>query len=438
MDPSSTAAGVAAALLLVLANGFFVAAEFSIVKVRGTQLQPLAARSARARLALHITHHLDSYLAACQVGITLSSLALGWLGEPAIAGLIELPLAAVIGSFAPAVAHGIAIALAFALISALHIVLGELAPKSVAIQRALPTALWAAYPLHWFYRAMYPFIAALNTIGNAVVLRFGLQPATEAERAHSPDELGLILDAASTAGTLESVERDMARRAMTFGDRTVSSVMVPRTEMISVSERATVPEMLALSAAHPFTRLPVHRAGSEEILGVLHIRDLAHAKSSEVTAGELSRPVVIVPENADLLDALALFRRERTPVAVVIDEYGGTAGIVTLGSIAEMLLGQVGDEFEPGRVLFEPRPDGSLLIDGLTPLDDVRERLKIDLAEVPADTISGLIVDRLGRVAAVGDAVDEEGVRFEVIAVDGHRIDKVRATRDTAEAALRS
>jgi CBS domain containing-hemolysin-like protein len=438
MDPSSTAAGVAAALLLVLANGFFVAAEFAIVKVRGTQLQPLAARSARARLALHITGHLDSYLAACQVGITLSSLALGWLGEPAIAGLIEIPLLAVIGPFAPAVAHGIAIAFAFALISALHIVLGELAPKSVAIQRALPTALWAAYPLHWFYRAMYPFIAALNTIGNAVVRRFGLETASAAERAHSPDELALILDDASRAGTVESVERDMARRALTFGDRTVSSVMVPRTEMISVSERATVPEVLALNAAHPFTRLPVHRAGSEEIIGVLHIRDLAQAKSSDITAGALSRPVAIVPENADLLDALTLFRRERTPVAVVIDEYGGTAGIVTLGAIAELLLGQIGNEFEPGRVLFDQRPDGSLLIDGLAPLDDVRDHLGIELREVPAETIAGLIVDRLGRVAAVGDAVDEEGIRFEVIAVDGHRIDKIRAIRNSSEPAIRS
>jgi CBS domain containing-hemolysin-like protein len=438
MDPSSTAAGVAAALLLVLANGFFVAAEFSIVKVRDTQLQPLARRSARARLAIHIAGHLDAYLAACQVGITLSSLALGWIGEPAIAGLLEPPLTAAIGAFAPALAHGIAIALAFALISMLHIVLGELAPKSVAIQRALPTALWAAYPLHWFYKAMYPFIASLNTIGNAVVGVFGLQPATSAERAHSPEELGLMLDAAGSAGTVESVERDVARRALTFGERTVSSVMVPRTEMISVSEGATVPEMLALSAAHPFTRLPVHRAGGEEILGVLHIRDLAHAKSSDVTAGDLSRPIAIVPENADLLDALALFRRERTPVAVVIDEYGGTAGIVTLGAIAELLLGQVGDEFEPARVLFDERPDGSLLINGLAPLDDVRERLGIGLADVPADTISGLIVDRLGRVAAVGDAIEEEGVHFEVVAVDGHRIDQVRAIRDNAEPAIRS
>lgn len=430
MDPSSTAAGVAAALLLVLANGFFVAAEFSIVKVRDTQLQPLVHRSARARLAMHITGHLDEYLAACQVGITLSSLALGWIGEPAIAGLFEVPLAAVFGGFAPALAHGIAIALAFALISMLHIVLGELAPKSVAIQRAVPTALWAAYPLHWFYRAMYPFIAALNTIGNAVVSLVGLRPATSAERAHSPEELGLLLDAAGSAGTVETIERDVARRALTLGDRTVSSVMVPRTEMISVSESATVAELLALSVAHPFTRLPVHRAESEEIVGVLHIRDLAHARSSEVTAGELSRPVAIVPENADLLDALALFRRERARVAVVIDEYGGTAGLVTLGAIAEQLLGPVGDEFSPGRHLIVERPDGSLLIDGLTSLDDVRERLAIPLSDVPATTVSGLVIDRLGRVAVVGDAVHADGVRFEVASVDGRRIDHVVAIRE--------
>src|SRR5688572_6101005 len=248
MDPSSTAAGVAAALLLVLANGFFVAAEFSIVKVRGTQLQPLAARSARARLALHITRHLDSYLAACQVGITLSSLALGWLGEPAIAGLIEIPLVALIGPFAPAVAHAIAIALAFALISAMHIVLGELAPKSVAIQRALPTALWAAYPLHWFFRAMYPFIHALNAVGNRVVGLMGLRPATESERAHSPEELALLVDEAGAAGIIEPAERDVARRALSFGDRSVRSVMIPRTEVVSIPETATIADVLAVSA----------------------------------------------------------------------------------------------------------------------------------------------------------------------------------------------
>jgi CBS domain containing-hemolysin-like protein len=432
MEPFDTTAGIAVAILLVLANGFFVAAEFAIVKVRGTQLQPLAQHSARARLAVQITHRLDSYLAACQVGVTLSSLGLGWIGEPSVAGLLEPPLAAIVGGFAPALAHGVAIVLGFALISTLHIVLGELAPKSVAIQRAVGTSLLVAYPLHWFYRATSPFVVMLNALGNAVVGLIGLKPATAADIAHSTDELALILDAASTAGTLEAGERDVARRALTFGERTVRSVMVPRTEMVSVAESATVPELLALSATRPFTRLPVHRDGGEEIVGVVHIRDVAHASSPGLTARQLSRPVAIVPENADLLDALALFRRERARVAVVVDEYGGTAGIVTLGAIAEQLIGPVGDEFEPGRTLFDQRPDGSLLIDGLAPLVDVRERLGIELKDVPAETVSGLVVDRLGRVAAVGDVVHVDGVRFEVVAIDGRRIERVRAVPESA------
>lgn len=433
MEPFDTTAGLAIALILVLANGFFVAAEFAIVKVRSTQLQPLAQSSARARLAVHITHRLDSYLAACQVGVTLSSLALGWIGEPSVAGVLEPPLAALVGGLAPALAHAVAIVVGFALISTLHIVVGELAPKSVAIQRAVGTSLWIAYPLHWFYRATYPFVVMLNALGNAIVGLVGLKPATAADIAHSTDELGLILDAASTAGTLEVGELYVARRALTFGERTVRSVMVPRTEMISVAESATVPELLTLSAAHPFTRLPVHRDGGEEITGVIHIRDVAHATSQSLTARELSHPVAIVPENADLLDALALFRRERARVAVVVDEYGGTAGIVTLGAIAEQLLGPVGDEFGPGRTLFEESADGSVLIDGLAPLADVRERFGIELNEVPAQTVSGLVVDRLGRVAAVGDAVRVDGIRFEVVAVDGRRIDRVRAVRESPE-----
>jgi len=430
MEPFDTGAGVAVALVLVLANGFFVAAEFAIVKVRGTQLQPLLQHSARARLADHITRRLDSYLAACQVGVTLSSLALGWIGEPVVAGLLEPPLAALVGGFAPALAHAVAIAIAFAFISTMHIVVGELAPKSVAIQRALPVALWVAYPLHWFYRVMYPFIALLNALGNALVALIGIRLAGGVEHAHSPDELGLILDAASTAGTLEAGERDIGRRALTFGERTVRSVMVPRTDMISVSERATLPELLALSAAHPFTRLPVHAANSEHIVGVLHVRDLAHAKSQTVTAGELKHPVAFIPETVDLLDAIALFRRERARVAVVLDEYGGTAGIVTLGTIAEQLIGTVGDEFAPERALFEDGPNESVLIDGHAPLAEVRERLNIELAHVPADTVAGLMLDRLGRMASVGDVITVDGVRFEAVLVEGHHIEKVRATRD--------
>ncbi len=431
MTTSEVAVGVFVAVLLVLANGFFVAAEFAIVKVRATQLEPLVRTSARARRALHITQHLDAYLAACQVGITLASLGLGWIGEPAIAGTLEPPLMTLIGGSAPAASHVVAIAIAFALISAMHIVLGELAPKSFAIQRALPTALLVAYPLHLFYRLMYPFIAVLNATGNLLVRAIGLQPATGVEHAHSPQELALLLVDAGETGALEPGERDVARRALSLGERPVTSAMVPRTDIVSVPETATVADLLAVSTAHPFTRLPVHRGDRDQIVGVLHVRDLAHAanRGAAATAGELMRPVALFPETTDLLDALATFRRERVVVGVVLDEHGGTSGIVTLGAIAEHLLGPVGDEFAPARTLIERRTDGSLVVDGRTPIADLGEALSMELTRVAADTAAGFVVERLGRMAEPGDVVEAEGISFKVLEVDGHRVDRILITR---------
>ena len=430
MTTSEVAVGVFVAVLLVLANGFFVAAEFAIVKVRDTQLEPLVRTSARARQALHMTQHLDAYLAACQVGITLASLGLGWIGEPAIAGVLEPPLAAQVGGFAPAASHVVAIAIAFALISAMHIVLGELAPKSLAIQRALPTALLVAYPLHLFYRIMYPFIAVLNATGNLLISAIGLRPTTEVEHAHSPQELALLLVDAGESGALEPGERDVARRALTLGERSVRTLMIPRTEIVSVPETASITDVLAISAAHPFTRLPVHHEDRDEIVGVIHVRDLAHAaERGSRTAADLMRPVALIPETTDLLEALATFRRERVVVGVVLDEHGGTSGIVTLGAIAEHLLGPVGDEFAPARTLIERRPDGSLLVDGRTPIADLREAAGLDLARVDADTAGGFVVERLGRMALVGDIVQEEGATFTVVEVEGHRVERLVITR---------
>lgn len=433
MTTTEVAVGVLAAVLLVLANGFFVAAEFAIVKVRETQLAPLVRTSARARLALHLTQHLDAYLAACQVGITLSSLALGWIGEPAIAGIIEPPLATLVGGFAPAASHVVAVAVAFTFIAAMHIVLGELAPKSIAIQRALPTAMAVAYPLHVFYKVMYPFIAVLNTLGNMLVRSIGLRPATEAEHAHSPEELALLLVDAGEAGALEPGERDVARRALTLGDRSVRTLMIPRTEIVSVPETAPITDVLAISSAHPFTRLPVHHQDRDEIVGVIHVRDLAHAaERGSRTAADLMRPVALLPETTDLLEALATFRRERVVVGVVVDEHGGTSGIVTLGAIAEHLLGPVGDEFAPARTHIERRPDGSLLVDGRTPIADLREAAGLDLARVDADTAAGFVVERLGRIARAGDTVQEEGATFTVLEMEGHRVDRLAMTRPQA------
>jgi CBS domain containing-hemolysin-like protein len=317
----------------------------------------------------------------------------------------------------------------------MHIVLGELAPKSFAIQRALPTALLVAYPLHLFYRLMYPFIAVLNAAGNLLVRAIGLQPATEVEHAHSPQELALLLVDAGETGALEPGERDVARRALTLGERSVRTAMIPRTEIVSVPETASIAEVLAVSAAHPFTRLPVHHEDRDEIVGVIHVRDLAHAaaRAGATTAAGLMRPVALLPETTDLLEALATFRRERVVVGVVLDEHGGTSGIVTLGAIAEHLLGPVGDEFVPARTFIERRPDGSLLVDGRAPIADVRDALGVELAGVSADTAAGFVVERLGRMAEPGDVVQEEGVTFKVLEIDGHRIERIAITRPSRQ-----
>lgn len=207
--------------------------------------------------------------------------------------------------------------------------------------------------------------------------------------------------------------------------------MIPRTEIVSVPETASIAEVLAISAAHPFTRLPVHHGDRDEIVGVIHVRDLAHAatRAGARTAADLMRPVALLPETTDLLDALATFRRERVVVGVVMDEHGGTSGIVTLGAIAEHLLGPVGDEFVPARTFIERRPDGSLLVDGRAPIADLRDVLAVELASVSADTAAGFVVERLGRMAEPGDVVQEEGVTFKVLEIDGHRIDRILVTR---------
>ncbi|MGH2500588.1 MAG: hemolysin family protein [Candidatus Limnocylindria bacterium] len=425
--------GITAALALVLLNGFFVAAEFAIVKVRGTQLRTLLETGgATARMALHITRHLDAYLAACQVGITLASLGLGWIGEPAIASVLEPPLAALVGGFAPAAAHAIALTVAFAFIAALHVILGELAPKSLAIQKALVTTLWVVWPLHLFYRLMFPFIWVLNTAGNAVVRRFGLQPATESEYAHSPEELRMLVDASAEAGSLEQGERQIVSNALEFSDVLVRQVMTPRTEIVAVPASATVREALDLMTGEPHTGLPVYQGDLDHVVGILQLRDLVRALGDgkqDADVRSVMRPVVPVPEGVSLLRAIAEMRRHGASLLLAIDEFGGTAGLVTVGDVLQELVGDL--EAGPGeaRPRLRSEADGALVIDGLTPLVEAGERLGRDFEGEPYDTVGGLVFGHLGRLGAVGDRVNVNGIGFEVTAVDGRRIAEVRARR---------
>ena len=432
MDVSAALPAVLGTVLLLVLNAFFVAAEFAIVRVRGTQLDQLAAEgSARGRLAAHIIDHIDSYLSACQVGITMASLGLGWIGEPGVAALIA-PLFRWLIDQNETLFHIISFSIAFALITYLHIVVGEQAPKYFAIQRALTTSLWLAYPLHFFYRIAYPFIWFVNTSANRILKMIGIPvgPGTTGD-AHSDEELRLLVAASARQGKLDESERVIVGNALNFADTLVRQVMVPRTEIIAVPEELDLAGLIAVARQHRLSRFPVYREDLDHIVGVVHVKDLVGIdRSSRAKAHDIMRKVPAIPETLRLDQALAEFRRQHAQLAIVIDEYGGTAGLVTLEDVLEELVGEVGDEFEKDTAppIREEAP-GVFLVDGLVGLAELRERLHLELTDEPYDTVGGMVFGRLGRLAKVSDAIEVGGYRFQVTAVDGRRVAQVRIQR---------
>ncbi len=426
MDASAAIPAVLITILLVLANGFFVAAEYSFVRVRETQVDELAkSGSAAAKLAARIGDRLDEYIAAAQLGVTLASLAIGWIGEPAVAGLIS-PLFGWLRSASETAFQVLAFGIAFALITYLHIVIGELAPKYLAIQRALRVALLCAYPLDLFYRVVRPFNWLVSQSANGVVRGLGIRPQGSLD-VHSDEELKMLVAASARQGGLQESERVIVGNALDFADTVVRQVMVPRTEIVAVPEDLDLSGLLAMARQTRFSRFPVYRDDLDHIVGVVHVKDLVGVdRTSHAKANDLMRRVPFMR----LDQALAEFRRQRTGLAIVIDEFGGTAGLVTLEDVIEQLVGEVRDEFEQGETqrIREETP-GTFVIDGLVALDDLRERLGVRLDGESYDTVGGLVFGRLGRVAEVGDTVEVEGYRFTVTAVDGRRVSQVRVQR---------
>src|SRR5213594_865029 len=413
-------------VLLVLANGFFVAAEYAFVRIRKTQLDELAQLgSVRARLAANLVGKLDQYISASQLGVTLCSLAIGWIGEPAVAALIGPLFQWLPNPFLELLSF----ALAFAVITYLHIVVGELAPKYLAIQRALALALWCAYPLHLFYRVMYPFIALVNGSANAILRIAGIRSSDDAN-VHSEEELKMLVAVSTRKGVLQESERVIVGRAMEFADRVVRQVMIPRTEIVAVEEDAPIAELVATARQHHFSRFPVFHDDLDHVIGIVHVKDLVGVdRASHAKARDVMRKVPIMPETMRLDQALAEFRRQRVRLAVVVDEFGGTAGLVTLEDVLEQLVGEVQDEFDAEAPAFREEAPGTFVVDGLTSLDAVRERLQLELPDEPYDTVGGMVFGRLGRLAKVGDVVEVEGYRFQVTGVDGRRVAEVRVVR---------
>jgi CBS domain containing-hemolysin-like protein len=437
--------GVLAVFALVATNGFFVAAEFALVKVRVTRVEQLVQEgNALARIVQRQTSHLDSYIAATQLGITLASLALGWVGEPSLAHLVE-PLFQWVGSVwaAEGLANTVAIAFSFALITAFHIVLGELVPKSIALQRTERVSLFVAAPLLVFARVFRPFIAFMNGVGNAIVRLLGFSSGGEHESVHSVEELEIIVAQSRKAGVLDAEEEVLLRHVFDFSDKTARDVLTPRSDIVALEHDTSVDEAARVCFESGYTRLPVYRETLDQIVGVLHAKDLlgAHADDGGArrTVASLARPASFVLESQHLGDVLTIFRQEGTHLALVVDEYGQVDGLVTMEDVLEEIVGQIQDEHDVGEdIPIRQRQDGVWVVAGPESYESVRET--IGLPEIPDDergqyaTLPGLLMLRLGRLPRVGDRLRlEPDWEIEVAAMDGRRVRQVLARRTPAE-----
>ena len=418
-------AGLAA---LVCANGLFVAAEFSIVTVRKTRVDQLIAEGHRgARSVRRAVTAPDRYIAATQLGITMASLGLGWLAEPALASIFEPALAFLPAHLAAATAHSIAVAIAFAIITAAEIVFGELTPKWIALERPEATALWLVKPLEIFMRAMSPFIRVVHGTAQGVIRMLGFSGADHRAMVHSEEELKMLVTASQEAGVLEEQEEQMLHRVFGFADLTAGQVMIPRTELVAVPDETPLPELVTRIAQGRHSRLPVYRGDLDDVIGMLHVTDVMKAIAAQqdtATAGGLVREVLNVPETLAADDLLSELRRRRAREALVIDEYGGTAGLVTFESLMERIVGEVpGEAGAQSRVT--ARPDGSCEVDGLALVADINEQFGLHIDEGVYTTIGGYMLGRLGRRPRVGDTIEVEGRKVRVEVLDGLRVARV-------------
>jgi putative hemolysin len=433
-DTTKSVLGIAAVLVLVLLNGFFVAAEFALVSVRKSRIDQLANEgNRRARGVQKALEHLDAYIAATQLGITMASLALGFVGEPAAAHLIE-PL------FAPFLppkeafitSHGVAIALAFAIVTALHIVIGELAPKSIALQRPDATSLWVTTPLDIFVRVFRPFIIVLNNTGNFVVRLLGLEPAGEHAHVHSVDELELLVHSTREAGLIEEQQEKMVAGVFDFEEIVVRKVMTPRLDITAIPVDADMETLIHLVTSSGHSRLPVYEGNLDNIIGIVHIKDLLRSftdKSQEETIRDVLRPPYFVPENKKAGFLLAEMRRSKTQIAIVRDEYGVVTGVVTIEDLLEEIVGDIQDEYDTEESQITQIDAHTFLVDGTMLIEDFNEATRSDLPTDTADTIGGFVFDAMGHQPAMNESAAWNGLQFTVTATDGRRIQQVRVVR---------
>ncbi len=402
MDIFADLAEIAFVFLIVFLNGFFVAAEYAIVRVRSTQIEPLAKRGIKsAKLAQHVISHLDTYLSASQLGITFTSLGLGWIGEPSVSHMIR-GLLGLIGFIPESWVATLSTVLGFTLITFLLIVFGELGPRWLAILYSQKMTLKLARPLHIFYVIFRPFIWFLNASASVLLRAIGITPVSENEAAHSEEEMRLLL---TKGRTLSTVIRNISLNAMELRDRTVREVMVPRTNIVFLSTEKSIEENIAVAVENQFTRYPLCERNLDNVLGMIHLKDLFRIKEEHGSGGrllEIKREMLFVPETMPLERILNTFLTKRVLMAIAVDEYGGTAGLVTLENVLEELVGDIRDEFDTESPLVQKISDNEFLLDGSMSLHDFGRMFNVVPESRDIVTVSGYVLHLLGHVPEKG------------------------------------
>lgn len=411
---------------LIAMNGFFVAAEFACVKIRPSRLETLIQEGSRqAKYAKKLTDHLDASLSVTQLGITLASLGLGWVGEPAVATLI-LPVTHAVG-LDDVIGHTISLALAFSIITGLHIVLGELTPKTMAIQNVEKIMLSVALPMLVFHRVMYPFVWLLNHVANWVAHRMGFHTASEGDDAHTEEEIRLLMEESHRQGLIDDTEVDFVDNVFDFTDLNVREIMTPRTDMVCLYLEDTMDENLHIILEEQLTRYPICHEDKDHIVGFLHVKDLMRvmAEGRKPNLRRLARKALIVPESMDVSVLLKTMQKQRSQMAIVVDEYGGTAGMVTIEDIVEEIVGDIQDEFDEERPTAERRGKRIFSVDAKMLLEELEDILEIDIEDEDVDTVGGWLYDQIGQAPRVGQMAASGGNLFYVEEVDGVRITRV-------------
>lgn len=437
---------LAGVMLLVVLNGFFVAAEFALVGARRTRLDQLAeAGNAAAALGRRMQDDLDRYIAAAQLGITLASLALGWIGESTIAALIEPPIehlmvdvlgaVSVAEDLAVAISHTVGVAISFFIITTLHIVLGEQAPKVFAIRAPERTTLFIATPLNIFNRVFGPIIRFLDWATDVVLRMFGIGEAGGHTKVHTAEELRLLVEESGEAGVFDEDEQEMLMNVFSFADRPAYQAMLPRTEVVTIDHDATIREFLDRFAESGHTRFPVlGEGGIDDIIGIISAKDLlvalrdgAFKPDEPITP--LIRPAHFTPESKRIGDLMQDLRDRHVRMAILIDEYGGMAGVVTMEDLIEEIVGDLDDDRQHADEELTTIDERTSVVEGQIRVDDVNEELNLDIPRGDYETLAGFILERLGRLPSTGDSVHHKGVRITVLEMQGPRIRRVEITR---------